>query len=111
MTTITTERQGHVLLMGLNRPDKMNAFSLKMLDELADAYTLLEKDPSLRCGLLHANGKHFTGGLDLAEVGPHAEKGNPLFAVDKVDPSQTYGKKRSKPIVAGCRRLLPDYWD
>src|ERR1700746_2713869 len=69
-TAVTVERRGHVLLMGLNRPDKRNAFNLAMLDQLAAAYYQLETDDDIRCGVLFAHGDHFTGGLDLAEVGP-----------------------------------------
>ena len=67
---VTVERRGHVLLMGLNRPAKRNAFNLAMLDQLAVAYHELETDDDIRCGVLFAHGDHFTGGLDLAEVGP-----------------------------------------
>ena len=35
---ITTERDGHVLLIGLNRPEKRNAADYRMLRELATAY-------------------------------------------------------------------------
>jgi enoyl-CoA hydratase len=69
-TTVTTERRGHVLLMGLNRPTRRNAFTLRMFEQLALAYGELERDPELRCGVLFAHGEHFTGGLDLAEVAP-----------------------------------------
>src|ERR1700722_10978076 len=68
--TVTVERRGHVLLIGLNRPAKRNAFNLAMIDELAAAYYQLENDVEIRCGVLFAHGDHFTGGLDLAEVGP-----------------------------------------
>ncbi len=34
-TTVTIERRGHVLLMGLNRPARRNAFTLQMFEELA----------------------------------------------------------------------------
>lgn len=68
--TITTERAGHVLLMGLNRPEKRNAFNRAMLQELSLAYGELDSDPELRCGVLFAHGDHFTGGLDLADVAP-----------------------------------------
>src|SRR3954471_8173412 len=67
---VTVEQDGHVLLIGLNRPDKRNAFNLVMIDQLAAAYHELENDDELRCGVLFAHGDHFTGGLDLAEVGP-----------------------------------------
>jgi enoyl-CoA hydratase/carnithine racemase len=69
-TAVTVERRGHVLLMGLNRPEKRNAFNLALIDQLARAYHELETDEDLRCGVLFAHGEHFTGGLDLAEVGP-----------------------------------------
>jgi len=74
-TAVTVERRGQVLLMGLNRPAKRNAFNLAMLDQLAAAYYELETDDDLRCGVLFAHGEHFTGGLDLAEVGPRIREG------------------------------------
>jgi enoyl-CoA hydratase len=74
-TAVTVERRGHVLLIGLNRPAKRNAFNLAMIDQLAAAYYELENDNELRCGVLYAHGDHFTGGLDLAEVGPLVREG------------------------------------
>jgi len=67
---ITVERRGHVLLMGLNRPDKMNAFDVEMFSELASALGELNRDRELRCGLLFAHGTHFTAGLDLPKWAP-----------------------------------------
>jgi enoyl-CoA hydratase len=52
MTAVTIEQRGHVLLMGLNRPEKRNAFNLAMIDELAAAYHRLEADDEIRCGVL-----------------------------------------------------------
>jgi enoyl-CoA hydratase/carnithine racemase len=74
-TAVTVERRGHVLLMGLNRPAKRNAFNVAMIDQLAAAYYDLENDDELRCGVLYGHGDHFTGGLDLAEVGPLVRAG------------------------------------
>lgn len=75
---VSVERRGHLLLMGLNRPEKRNAFNLAMIDQLAAAYFELEQDEELRCGVLFAHGEHFTGGLDLAEVGPVIQSGGGL---------------------------------
>jgi enoyl-CoA hydratase len=77
-TTVTIERRGHVLLMGLNRPARRNAFTLQMFEQLALAYGELERDPDLRCGVLFAHGEHFTGGLDLAQVAPAVIDGGGL---------------------------------
>jgi enoyl-CoA hydratase/carnithine racemase len=68
-TAVTIERRGH------NRPAKRNAFNLAMIDQLARAYYELENDDDIRCGVLFGRGDHFTGGLDLAEVGPLVRDG------------------------------------
>ena len=68
---VTVERDGHVLLIGFNRPDKRNAADWRLLQELCLAYGELERDPELRAGVVFAHGDHFTGGLDLADVAPH----------------------------------------
>ena len=66
MSKITVEEKGHVLLIGINRPDKMNAFDLDMYMQLAEALGKLHSTHELRCGMIFAHGKHFTSGLDLA---------------------------------------------
>ncbi len=96
---VTTQIHGKVLHIGLNRPDKYNAFDLQMLEELANAYTRLEEDDDVWCGLLFAHGANFTAGLDLAEVGPAFASGEPLFPEGAVDPLGLYGRARSKPMV------------
>jgi enoyl-CoA hydratase len=83
---VTVERDGHVLLMGLNRPTKRNAFNLAMIEQLSAAYHELETDPEIRCGVLFAHGDHFTGGLDLAEVGPVIGEGGLEFGPGHRDP-------------------------
>jgi enoyl-CoA hydratase len=99
MKFIKAERSGHVFKIVLNRPEKLNAFNWQMLNELSEAYTILENDPELWCGILYSSSKNFTTGLDLEDVTPHILGGENLFAVDKVDPLQITGKKLSKPLV------------
>lgn len=53
-SSITTEKRGHVLLIGLNRPQKLNAFDDAMLLGLSEAYTRYEADNALRCAVLFA---------------------------------------------------------
>ena len=62
---VVTEVRGHVLVIGINRPSKRNGFTPTMFRELAEAYTRLDDDPTLRVGVLCAAGAHFTAGLDL----------------------------------------------
>lgn len=97
--TLSVLLRDHVLEVGLNRPQKRNAFNLAMLRELAEAYTRAEGDPEVRCLLLFAHGEHFTAGLDLAEVGPHVAAGGALAPEGSVDPFGLFGRRRSKPVV------------
>ena len=89
----------HVLLIGLNRAEKRNAFDLLMLHELGQAVTLYEDDAQLRCAVLYAEGDHFTAGLDLGEVGPAVAEGAALFPEGGVDPLGMRGRVRKKPLV------------
>jgi enoyl-CoA hydratase len=98
-STVTTEVRGHVLLIGLNRPQKLNAFNDEMLRGLSTAYTRYEADDALRCAVLAAAGKDFTAGLDLASVMPGIEAGGPLFPFEGVDPLETGGRRPTKPVV------------
>jgi enoyl-CoA hydratase/carnithine racemase len=103
MSRISFEREGHVALIGLNRPEKRNAFDCTMLDELAQAYTDYEGDDDLRCAVIFAHGAHFTGGLDLAEVGPAVASGRTLHSTTHVDPFGLGPKRRTKPVVAALQ--------
>jgi len=54
---VLVERDGHVLRIGLDRPEKRNAADLRLLRELASAYGELHRDPALRVGVVHAQNK------------------------------------------------------
>jgi enoyl-CoA hydratase/carnithine racemase len=96
---VVTERDGRIFHIVLDRADKMNAFDLRMLRELAEAVTEYEADESLWCALLCANGDNFTAGLDLAEVGPAVKAGAALFPEDSVDVLSLREPRRKKPLV------------
>jgi enoyl-CoA hydratase len=99
MSKVTTEKVGHVLKIGLNRPDKMNAADEELLHGLALAYGELEKDKELRVGLLFAHGDHFTAGLDLFDVGPKMQSGKlQLVPEGGIDPWGIQTKQVSKPV-------------
>jgi enoyl-CoA hydratase len=101
--TVTTETRGHVALIGLNRPQKLNSFTAEMLRALGDAYTRYDEDDSLRCAVLFAHGKDFTAGLDLANVAPIVESGEPLWPAAGVDPWAIEGRGLHKPVVAAMQ--------
>jgi enoyl-CoA hydratase len=102
---VTTERHGHVWLIGLNRTAKRNAFDQAMLDQLGLAYGELERDDSLRCGVLFAHGDHFTAGLDLAQLAPSLDQGLPELPEEAIDPLGLRGAKLSKPMVCAVQGI------
>ena len=104
METASFERDGHVLMIGLKRPEKRNAFTQVMLAELARAYALLESDDSLRAGVLFAHGEHFTAGLDLLDVGPAIASGTDPIPEDGRDPWRLDGTWTT-PVVAAAHGL------
>lgn len=99
-TRVTTETRGHVFLIGLNRPEKMNAADEQMLHELSLAYAELDKNPDLWVGLVFAHGDHFTAGLDLHDLGPKMATGK-MTMVPKggLDPWGMTTRQVSKPVV------------
>lgn len=98
---VTRERHGHVLLIGIDRAHKRNAFDLATIRELAAAYQELGDDPELRAGVLFGHGDHFSAGLDLAEVGPAVAAGGPaaLAGGARYDPFGVWGPPVPKPVV------------
>ena len=100
---ITTERRGHVLVVGLNRPAKRNAFTVEMLRSLGRAYEELETDPDLRAGVVFAHGEHFTGGLDFAEVAPVIVNEGLVWNEGERDPWRNDGKPWTKPVIVAAQ--------
>lgn len=100
-SVVTVERDGHVLLIGVNRPAKRNAFNLATIDELGAAYELLGTDDDLRAGVVFGHGEHFSAGLDLAEVGPAVAQGGPgaLAGNHAYDPFGVWKEPVPKPVV------------
>ncbi|HZD25018.1 MAG TPA: crotonase/enoyl-CoA hydratase family protein [Alphaproteobacteria bacterium] len=102
---IVTEVQDHIMLIGIDRPHKLNGFTPKMLRELGDAYTAMETDDEVWCGVLHGIGPHMTAGLDLPKVAPHMAKGERLYGDDNVDPMDLMGRRRTKPMLAAVKGI------
>jgi enoyl-CoA hydratase/carnithine racemase len=101
---IVTRRQGNVLVIAIDRPKKLNGFSAVMLDELGAAYSEMERDPEVRCGLLCAEGRNFTAGLELSKLSERFAAGKPLFPENEVDPVNLH-RLRTKPLVAAVQGI------
>src|SRR5208283_2978682 len=104
---LKTERNGHVLCIGLNRPEKYNAMDFELYLALADAYGELQRDDELRCGLLYGEGKHFCAGLELDKWGPQFANGSfPELRPGACDPFGLDPARRvAKPMVVAARGI------
>ena len=67
-TDILFERDETTALVTLNRPERRNALSLHMLEELTRCFREIGEDQELRVAILRANGAAFSAGHDLSEM-------------------------------------------
>jgi enoyl-CoA hydratase/carnithine racemase len=75
---LLVEQHDRVAVITLNRPERLNAISRDMLDELSAKMVEANKDPETRCIVLTGAGRGFCSGLDLIDTGSNMEarKGN-----------------------------------
>jgi len=68
MQTISYEQQGAVGWLRLNRPDRLNAMTVEMWQELAKLGESLGDDSSLRCLVVMGEGRAFSSGIDVEHL-------------------------------------------
>jgi enoyl-CoA hydratase/carnithine racemase len=86
----------------LNRPDARNGYTVRMADELADAFDRADRDDGVRVAVLTGAGKDFTVGADLSG-------GELSVAADTEDWDEPAGRcsmrifAMNKPVIAALR--------
>lgn len=65
-TFFRVERDGPVAILAMNRPDKANGMTPDFWTDLPQLMDELGRDETVRVAILRGEGKHFTGGMDLA---------------------------------------------
>lgn len=100
---VSREKNGQIMLLGLDRTGKRNAFDMAMLDDLCLAYGEFERDDDARVALVFAHGEHFTAGLDLANVAAQFAAGWRI-PDGGCDPWGVFGGPRtSKPVIVAAQ--------
>jgi len=100
MEHIQVSREGQILLIKLNRPEKLNALSPAMYHALGKALARLNSEPELRVAVLHAEGRHFTSGVELDLWAPILGSGAPFpIQPDEIDPLGLTGERHKKPLI------------
>jgi enoyl-CoA hydratase len=83
MPDAIVERDGHLMIVTMNRPERMNALSGAMLIRMYDAYEEASRDPELRCILVTGAGGNFCSGADLRSMSGDGGEGDPEIDVQK----------------------------
>ena len=97
--SLEISRDGRVLRLKLNRPEKRNALNHDLCHALHGAVEETEKDDHIGAILIEAEGPVFCAGMDLDEVlAPDAAKLHPMHAK-----FFSMGARSRKPIVAAVQ--------
>jgi enoyl-CoA hydratase len=103
---VIVEKEGHVLVVTLNRPEKKNAVNSEVMCRLYDAWVQLDREDDLRVGILTGRGDTFCAGMDLSEIGKMRSgvSDNPWMERVKKEPHVIYGAwlktyRPKKPVI------------
>ena len=77
-TEVVIARDGPLLTLTLNRPQRLNAVSLPLYERLVGALEEADRDRSVRCVILTGNGRAFCAGADLK-----AHRDSPLSRAER----------------------------
>ncbi len=108
MPDAIVEKEGHLMIITMNRPKRMNAISGPMIVRMYDAFVEASDDDDIRCIIVTGADGNFTSGADLRAMsgdGEDTDTGIDMKARSKEDPEIHWkGLLRSyrptKPIVA-----------
>ncbi|PYT31199.1 MAG: enoyl-CoA hydratase [Acidobacteria bacterium] len=108
---LTSDRDGNIAIVTLNRPERRNALSLELMQELIRALEVIGKDRDLRVVILAAAGKVFSSGHDLSEmVGRDVNEYREIFDVctelmEKIQsiPQPVIAQVQGVATAAGCQ--------
>ncbi len=111
--TLEIRRDGDLLQVSLNNPEKANALAPRMIAEITDLYRRPLRGDGIRAVLLGGAGKHFSAGADLAhleslrDAGPEENRRDSealrgLFAAVLHQPALTVAMVHGSCIAGGC---------
>ena len=101
LENIITELKNDVLVITINRPDKLNALNKQTIEELHDTLVEAENDKSIRVLIITGTGqKAFVAGADIAEFANYSvEEGKQLSAIGHFK-IFNFIENYSKPVIA-----------
>lgn len=101
---IRLERRGGVGVITIDRPEKLNALTLSMYDELGDAFAEVRDDDSIGVAVLTGEGERaFCVGADLGESIPALTEER--FDISEWDAAHQKHSTLEKPVIAAVNGL------
>ncbi|MDO9708855.1 enoyl-CoA hydratase/isomerase family protein [Paracraurococcus lichenis] len=96
MAVLETEVHGQVLVLRLNRPERLNALNHELRTEMARCWTAFRHDPALEVAILTGTGRAFCAGEDMKESLAERNPGGRAAAME--DPFNA--GMLEKPVIA-----------
>jgi enoyl-CoA hydratase/carnithine racemase len=96
MAVVETERRGQILIVRMNRPERLNALNTEMRTMLAETWTAFRRDEGLEVAIFTGTGRAFCAGEDMKETLEHGQVGGKKIAVEDPFNSGTL----EKPVIA-----------
>ena len=109
--TIAYSVEDRVATIAFNRPDQLNAISLRMKDELGQAFAAAEADKDVWLLIVTGNGRAFCAGADVSEI---PEDGGNIYAEPYLSTYEQWEapqeatppfRTMTKPIIAAVNGL------
>tara|TARA_B100000029_G_scaffold514188_1_gene616044 strand:+ start:1093 stop:1866 length:774 start_codon:yes stop_codon:yes gene_type:complete len=106
--TIRIDNKNSIRIISLNRPEKLNAITLKMATELNKAIQDAASDSAVRCLVITGNGRAFSSGGDVDEMGEYLPKAGDLFykLTEQIHESFSTLLTMPKPIVNSLNGII-----
>lgn len=102
--SISLAREGSVAIIRIDRPDKLNALTLAMYDELAAAFAEVRDDAAIAAAVLTGSGdRAFCVGADLGESIPALAEGR--FDISHWDGAHQKHTSLYKPVIGAVNGL------
>jgi enoyl-CoA hydratase/carnithine racemase len=96
MAVVETEEHGQILVVRMNRPERLNALSHEMRSRLAETWTEFRHSNQFEVAIFTGSGRGFCAGEDMKESLAHGTPGGRRPAVE--DPFMTGALE--KPVIA-----------
>ena len=101
---ILVEKQQHIGIITLNRPDAFNTFNVPFARQLNDSLVALDNDDDIRVVVVRANGPQFSIGISLDEFKGKCHKEFREFLKGMDEHNHTISKMK-KPVIASVKGM------